>query len=330
MAKRKASKVRRIGVLCSGGDSSGMNPCVRAVVRTACFHGVDVRGIIRGYQGLIDDDVIEMGPRSVGNIINRGGTILKTARCQEYRTRAGRKKAIATLRRHGIDGLVIIGGDGSFRGAHALAGESDIRIVGVPGTIDNDIAGTDFTIGYDTAINVAMDAIDKIRDTAASHDRIFFVEVMGRHAGYIALEAGIAAGAEDVLIPETPTSEEHVAKKLKEGLAKGKSSAIVVVAEGDDAGGAFAIAERVGKRIGARTRVTILGHLQRGGSPTAFERVLASRLGAAAVQALIDGKSDVMVGLVKHAVRIGKLDQSWKGKKSIPKELLDLNEMLSV
>lgn len=327
MAKKK---LNRLAVLCSGGDSSGMNPCVRAVVRAAVYYDLEICGAIRGYQGLIDDDVVPLTARSVSNTISRGGTILKTARCDEFRSKAGRRKAAAHLAARGIEGLVVIGGDGSFHGAHYLAQESDIRIIGVPGTIDNDIAGTDWTIGYDTAVNVAMDAIDKIRDTAASHDRLFFVEVMGRHAGYIALEAGLAAGAEDVLIPEVKTDISALVEKLRAGIARGKTSSIVVVAEGDDAGGAFKIARSVEKKLGIKSRVTILGHLQRGGSPTAFERVLASRLGVAAVQALKRGRSGEMVGLVQDQVRLSPLDQCWKKKKTIPREFLDLNEILSV
>jgi 6-phosphofructokinase 1 len=320
--------LKRIGVLCSGGDSSGMNPCVRAVVRTALYEGLEVRGIIRGYQGLIDGDIIEMDRRSVSNIISRGGTILKTARCDEFRTPEGRKKAIAVLREHGIGGLVVIGGDGSFRGAWALSQESDLQVIGIPGTIDNDIAGTDFTIGYDTAINVATEALDKIRDTAASHDRLFFVEVMGRHAGHLALEAGIAAGAEEILIPETPTRNADVIKKLKEGLARGKTSHIVVVAEGDESGGAYRIAEEIAGEVGIKARVTILGHLQRGGSPTAFERVLASRMGCAAVEALVAGRTAQMIGFIRGQTQLNPLNHSWEAKKPVREDLLKLNRIL--
>ncbi|MBN1256175.1 MAG: 6-phosphofructokinase [Planctomycetes bacterium] len=324
------SKVKSIAVLCSGGDSSGMNPCVRAVVRTAVYHGMEVFGVIRGYQGMLDDQIEPMTARSVSNIISRGGTILKTARCLEFMKKSKRKKAITNLQRRGIGGLVVIGGDGSFHGAHYLSMESKIKVVGIPGTIDNDINGTDFTIGYDTAINVAMDAIDKIRDTAASHDRIFFVEVMGRHAGYIALEAGVAAGAEDVLIPEVKTDPDALVKNLRDGLARGKTSSIIVVAEGDDAGGALKIAAVVEKKLGIMSKVTILGHLQRGGSPTAFDRVLASRLGVAAVHELAMGRSRIMVGVVQGKIKTSRLDHAWKVKKPISREMLKLNEILSV
>ncbi len=325
-----AKKVKRIGVLTSGGDSSGMNPCIRAVVRTAIYHGLEVYGIRHGYQGLIDDDIKKMNTRSVSNIISRGGTILKTARCLEFKKKSVRKRGIANLEKHKIDGLVVIGGDGSFRGAEALYEEGGIKIIGLPGTIDNDIAGTDFTIGYDTAMNVAMEAIDKIRDTAASHDRIFFVEAMGRNAGALALSAGISAGAEEVLVPEVPTDIDALAKKLENGIKKGKTSSIVVVAEGDDAGNAFVVAKKVEEKTGLKSRVSVLGNMQRGGSPTAFERMLASRLGLAAVEGLLAGRSGVMAGLVAGKIKFSKIKKSSTAKKKISKELLNLDKILSI
>lgn len=323
-------KPKRIGVLCSGGDSSGMNPCVRAVVRAAVYYGLEPFAIYRGYQGMIDGQIKPIGSRDVAGIGNRGGTIIGSARSKEFLTKSGRAKAVANLRRDGIGGVVVIGGDGSFHGAEALHKESDLCVVGVPGTIDNDLAGTDFTIGYDTAVNVALDAIDKIRDTAASHDRIFFVEVMGRHAGYIALEAGIAGGAEEVLIPETTTDIPAIAKRLSEGRKRGKLSSIVVVAEGDEAGGAFEIAAKVAKHADLPTRVSILGHMQRGGTPTAAERLLASRLGLAAVRELRKGSSNVMVGVVNGKIKTTRLSVTWKQRKAIPAELLDLARILSI
>ncbi len=329
MAKQR-SAVKRIAVLCSGGDCSGMNPCVRAVVRAALYHGIEPWAVFRGYQGLIENDLRPFSSRDVAGIANRGGTIIGTARSQEFRTKTGRRKAVRTLEAHEIGGLVVIGGDGSFHGAEALHIESDLKVVGLPGTIDNDLFGTDFTIGYDTAVNVALDAIDKIRDTAASHGRIFFVEVMGRHAGYIALETGIAAGAEDVLIPETPTNIDALAEKLVEGRRSGKASSIVIVAEGDEAGGAFDIAKKVGERAELPTRVSVLGHMQRGGTPTAADRLLASRLGVEAVRRLRKGESGCMVGIVSNKLKTTPLKTSWTQKKKVTKELLDLVTILSI
>ncbi len=323
-------KMKRIGVLCSGGDCSGMNPCVRAVVRSAIYYGIEPFAIYRGYQGMIENQIKPMCGRDVAGIGNRGGTIIGSARSQEFLTKAGRKKAIKNLHAHGIGGLVVIGGDGSFHGAEALCKESDVLTIGVPGTIDNDLEGTDFTIGYDTAVNVALDALDKIRDTAASHDRIFFIEVMGRHAGYIALEVGIAGGAEDVLIPETSSDVPGLAKKLVEGRAKGKMSSIVVVAEGDEEGGAFEVAGKVGKLAQIPARVSVLGHMQRGGIPTAADRLLASRLGLAAVRELRAGNSGVMVGVVSGKIKTTKLCNSWESHRKVTPELLDLVKILSI
>ncbi|MBN2711251.1 MAG: 6-phosphofructokinase [Planctomycetes bacterium] len=323
-------KVKRIGVLCSGGDCSGMNPCVRSVVRSALYYKMEPFAIYRGYEGMINDEIKPMTSRDVGGIGNRGGTIIGSARSMAFKTKAGRQKAIKNLKKHGIDGVVVIGGDGSFHGADSLHRESDILTIGVPGTIDNDLSGTDFTIGYDTAINVVLDAIDKIRDTAASHDRIFFIEVMGRHAGYIALETGIAGGAEEVVIPETKTDIKAIATHLEQGRKGGKMSSIVIVAEGDEVGGAYRIAEEVAKLAKLPARVSILGHLQRGGTPTCADRLLASRLGLASVRQLKAGKSGIMVGVVSGKIKTSPLNRSWSGHKKVTKELLDLSRILSI
>ncbi len=325
----KRSKIDRIAVLCSGGDSSGMNPCIRAVVRSAVYYGMEVQGVLRGYQGLMQGRFVPMDARSVSNILNRGGTMLKTSRCPAFRRKTGRRRAIKQLEAADIQGLVVIGGDGSFQGAYQLMQESGLKVVGIPGTIDNDVAGTDYTIGYDTAMNVATEALDKIRDTAASHDRIFFVEVMGREAGYLALQVAVAAGAEAVLIPEVPTDLDRLTDELRRGRERGKTSSVVVVAEGDDAGGALDIAKAVEERLQVRCRTTILGHLQRGGSPTTLERVNASRLGLAAVRELRKGNSGVMVGLIGEQIRVSPLGRAWKRKRPISRELLDLNEILA-
>jgi len=305
--------MKRIGVLTSGGDSPGMNAAIRAVVRAAVYHGVEVFGIERGYQGLIDNMIHPLGARSVGGIINQGGTFLRTARCMEFYQAEGRAKAAETLKAHGIEGLVIIGGDGSYRGALALHSEHGIRCIGLPGTIDNDIGGTDYTIGFDTAINTAMEAIDRIRDTAQSHDRLFFVEVMGRHSGYIAMMSGIAGGAEDILVPETPTNIEALTAHLRKGVKAGKVSAIVVVAEGDEAGDAFAIAKKVAETSEfTDSRVSVIGHLQRGGRPSAFDRILACRVGVRAVEALLEGETGKMVGVCSNNIVLRPLEETWE------------------
>ncbi len=305
--------MKNIGVLTSGGDSPGMNATVRAVVRTAAYHEVNVFGIHCGYQGLIDGKVVPLGPRDVGGIINRGGTILHTARCKEFFEPEGRVKAAATLKEYGIEGLVVIGGDGSYRGAMKLHEEHGIRCIGLPGTIDNDIGGTDFTIGYDTALNIAVEAIDRVRDTAESHDRLFFVEVMGRHSGYLSMMSGIAGGAEDILVPEAPTDIEHLISHLRAGREKGKRSAIVVVAEGDDAGNAIEVAKKVSEISEFKdSRVVVIGHLQRGGAPSAFDRILGSRLGIRAVEALIEGETGKMVGVCGNNVTLRPLSEAWE------------------
>ena len=317
-----------IGVYTSGGDAPGMNACVRAVVRTCIYHGIKVVGIRRGYEGMIESDFVEMDARSVSNIIQRGGTILKSSRSERFRTPEGRKKAFKNLKKAGIEGMVAIGGDGTFAGARAFSSEHPIPIVGAPGTIDNDLYGTDFTIGYDTALNTAMEGIDKIRDTADSHNRIFFVEVMGRDDGLLALNSGIAAAAEAVLIPEEETIIEDIIKKLEQG--RKKDSNIIVVAEGDDAGGAFEVAKKVEENYDYQTRVVVLGHIQRGGSPSCFDRVLASRMGMAAVEALREGLSNVMIGMVNDEIKYTSFDKACKHEQQINKSLFDLLNILSV
>ena len=329
-AMQKA-KINKIGVLTSGGDSPGMNACLRAVVRTAIYKNLKVSGIRRGYQGMIEGDIEDMDSRSVGNILQRGGTILRSARSKEFRTKEGRQKAFDNLRKHGIDALVVIGGDGSFTGAKIFSEEFGIPIVGTPGTIDNDLYGTDNTIGYDTAINTAMEAIDKIRDTADAHNRLFFVEVMGRDAGFIALRSGIASGAESILLPEETTNMENLVDTLVDGFNHNKAFSIVIVAEGDDAGGAFKVADAVQAKIPEReTRVSILGHIQRGGNPTCRDRVLASRLGHAAVLALLEGKRNVMIGEINNEIAYTPFEQAIKHHQQMKPDLLELARVLAI
>ncbi len=308
-----------------------MNACLRAVVRTAIANGLEVIGIRRGYQGMIEGDFFKMEAASVSNIIQRGGTILKSSRSEQFRTLEGRQRAYNRLKEAGVDGLVAIGGDGTFAGARIFAGEFKLPVVGAPGTIDNDLYGTDYTIGFDTALNTAMEGIDKIRDTADSHNRLFFVEVMGRDAGFIALNAGIAGGAEAVLIPEQKTHIDGIIQKLEEGWLRHKTSSIIVVAEGDDAGGAFEVANKVKNHLPYYdTRVVVLGHIQRGGVPTCMDRVLASRLGHAAVEALIDGLSNVMVGQVNSEIVHTSFAKACKYHQEVSPNLLSLVEVLSV
>lgn len=322
--------MKKIAVLTSGGDSPGMNACIRAVVRTAIYHKVEVMGIMHGYDGMINDEYMALNAKSVANIIQRGGTILKTARSQEFRTMEGREKAIVNLNKYGIEGIVVIGGDGTFTGAMELSKMCNIPIVGCPGTIDNDLIGTDFTIGYDTAINTVVDAVDKLRDTAESHDRLFFVEVMGRDAGLIALRAGIAAGAESILMPETKTDLNDLLNRLK-NKRKSKNSKIIIVAEGDEAGGAFSIAEKIGKELPEYDmRVTILGHIQRGGNPTAMDRVNSSRIGFAAVEALLAGKHNVMIGIVDKRITYTPFEKAIKHTEVLDTDLLRMLEILSI
>jgi 6-phosphofructokinase 1 len=323
-------KITKIGVMTSGGDSPGMNACIRAVVRTGLFHKLEVFGITRGYAGMIENDIHQMDSRSVANIIQRGGTILKTARCKEFLTPEGRKKAYKNLKKHGINGLVIIGGDGSFKGAQIFSNEFDIPCIGIPGTIDKDIAGTDFTIGFDTAVNTAIEAIDKIRDTADAHDRLFIVEVMGRDAGYIALHSGIGTGAEHILIPERKTDVEEIIKSLQEKERRKKLVNIVVVAEGDDFGGGTDLADLIKSRIpGFDIRVAILGHIQRGGAPTSMDRLIASRMGYAAVESLLEGRFNVMVGIVNNKMHFTPLDKAVKAKQRISDEWMKIVKILA-
>ncbi len=315
----------------SGGDSPGMNACIRAVVRTGIYHGLEVFGIKRGYEGLIDGDMERMESQDVSNIIQRGGTILKTARSQRFMTYEGRRQAFDNLKNHGIEGFVAIGGDGTFRGATVFEKEFGITCVGIPGTIDNDLYGTDYTLGFDTAINTAIDAIDKIRDTAISHNRLFFVEVMGRDAGFIALSCGIAGGAEAIVIPETETDIDNLIAVLEKGWLHSKSSAIVIVAEGDERGGAFEIAKMVKEKFNHYdTRVSVLGHIQRGGNPTVRDRILGSRLGMAAVEALLEGKKNVMAGLISDEISFTPFANATKHHMDINKQMLQLVEILAL
>jgi len=325
----KEVKVRNIGILTSGGDAPGMNACIRAAVRAAIANDLEIIGILRGYEGLIHGNVMTLDRRAVANIIQQGGTILGTARSEEFRTEEGRKKAIWALEEAEIDGLILIGGDGTFRGGTLLSEESGISIIGIPGTIDNDCYGTDFTIGYDTAINTALEAIDRIRDTAASHDRLFFVEVMGRHTGFIALKSGIGGGVEEFILPEIPMDINELCARLQKNFIAGKRSAIVIVAEGEQPGDSFRIAEEVRKKAHCDSRVVILGHIQRGGSPTARDRVLASRLGIAAVEALIDNKGGYMVGEINNEIAYTPLKDTWEKKKPLQPSLLGLLKYLA-
>ncbi len=314
----------------SGGDAPGMNACIRAVVRTAIYNGLECYGIMHGYQGMIDNEIIPLESKDVGNIIQRGGTILKSSRSEQFRTPEGRKIAFENLKKHNIDGLVLIGGDGTFRGAQVFYDEYKIPSIGIPGTIDKDLAGTDFTIGYDTAINTVVDAIDKIRDTADAHDRMFFVEVMGRDAGFIALSSGISVGAEAILIPETHTYMDDLIEKIEAGYKRKKLCHIIVVAEGDDAGGAMKVAELVKQKFDhIETRVSVLGHMQRGGAPSCNDRVLASRLGYASVMALLEGKWNYMVGVINDKIAYTPLSKANKQEPKINQELINLVEVLS-
>ncbi|NLL29411.1 MAG: 6-phosphofructokinase [Bacteroidales bacterium] len=325
-------KINRIGVLTSGGDAPGMNAAIRAVTRTAIFEGIKVTGIIHGYQGLIDEKFVEFETKDVAQIIQRGGTILKTARCADFKEKAGRAKAYENIKKAGIDALVVIGGDGTFRGANAFLKEyPDIKIVGIPGTIDNDLAGTDNCIGYDTALNTVVEAVDKIRDTADSHERLFFIEVMGRDAGFIALRSGIAVGAENILIPETPTSIDEIMDKVEHGRRQNKTSGIIIIAEGDESGGAFVVAEKAKKRLpNYDIRVTVLGHIQRGGSPSCMDRVYASQYGFHAVKALLNGKSGVMIGIVKREVVETPFENAVKHTNKVREDLLEMIKILSI
>jgi 6-phosphofructokinase 1 len=326
-----STNIRKIGLMTSGGDSPGMNAAVRAVVRTALYHGMEVYGIRRGYQGMIEGDIYQMQTTDVSNIIQRGGTILKSARSKEFMTPEGMQKAYDQLQKHGIEALALIGGDGTFKGAIAFFEKYTIPAVGLPGTIDKDLAGTDFTIGFDTAVNTAVEAIDKIRDTAEAHDRLFVVEVMGRDAGYIAMHSGIACGAEDILLPETVTDIEDVLCRIDYDERRKKTVHILVVAEGDDFGGAGDVHKRIKERFpDLDIRTAILGHIQRGGSPTCADRVLASRLGYAAVQALREGKTQVMAGIINGEISYTPFKNVVKQNAIISKDMLDMIRVLSV
>ncbi len=322
--------MKSIAVLTSGGDAPGMNAAIRAVVRTGIYHQLRVYGINRGYQGLIEGDIFEMKSTAVSNIIQRGGTMLKTARSKEFTTAEGMQTAYQNLKKSKIDGLVLIGGDGTFRGANAFSEAYDFPAVGIPGTIDNDIAGSDYTIGFDTAVNTAVEAIDKIRDTAEAHDRIFIVEVMGRDAGYIALHSGIACGAEDILVPETTTDIHTVLEGIDFDNRRKKMVRIIVVAEGDDFGGAIDLQKYIAsKRPDMETRVAILGHIQRGGSPTYYDRVIASRMGYEAVNALLRGQSQCMVGLVNESIVLTPFCNAIKEHAPIDPGMLEMAKILS-
>jgi 6-phosphofructokinase 1 len=326
------SKIKKIAVFTSGGDSPGMNAAIRAVVRACAYYNVSCLGIYRGYQGMIEGDFKEMGPRSVNNIVNKGGTILKTARSKEFMTPEGRAKAYENLKEQEVDALVVIGGDGSFTGAEIFNKEYGIQVIGIPGTIDNDIFGTSHTLGFDTALNTVVEVIDKIRDTASSHNRLFLVEVMGRDAGHIALNAGIGAGAEEILIPEEDLGLNRLLESLKRSKLSGKSSSIVVIAEGDKIGkSVFELKDYINENLPEYdVRVSVLGHLQRGGAPSCFDRVLASRLGVAAVENLLIGKTNVMVGLLSDKIALTPLDQAIKGHAGIDQELIRVSDIVSI
>jgi len=326
------SRIKKIGVLTSGGDSPGMNAAVRAVVRSAEFHKIDCFGIYKGYEGLISDDIKKLNARSVKNIVNKGGTILKSARCLEFKTSEGRLKAKQTLDKYGIDSLVVIGGNGSLEGGKIFEDEHGIKFVGIPGTIDNDLAGTRCSLGYDTALNTAVEAIDKIRDTAISHNRLFFIEVMGKGSGHIALNAGIGAGAEEVLIPQKKMDLDRLLKSLKHSEKSGKSSSIIVVSEGEKIGdNVFKFSSYIEKNFPHyETRVSILGHIQRGGSPSCFDRVLASRMGVYAVDCLIQNKSKIMVGIIGDKIVTVPIDDALKGGQDIDDDLVRVCDIISI
>ncbi|MCX2451293.1 6-phosphofructokinase [Pedobacter sp. PLR] len=324
--------IKNIAVLTSGGDAPGMNACIRAVVRTGIYNGINMFGVLQGYQGLISNNIKPMDARSVSNIIHLGGTILKTARCLEFKTEEGMQTAFENLKARDIDGLVVIGGDGTFTGAQIFGKKFGIRVIGIPGTIDNDLYGSDFTLGYDTAINTVIEAIDKIRDTADSHDRLFFIEVMGRDSGCIALRSAIASGAEAVLLPEKETSLDELISQLEIGASTKKSSSIVIVSEGHKAGGAYDVAKKVKESFNHYdTKVTILGHLQRGGSPSSFDRILGSRLGFAAVNELLKGSTMQMVGLRGNDIKTTSIDEALtRHTFKLESDLLEMTKVLSI
>jgi 6-phosphofructokinase 1 len=324
----KEVKMKRIGILTSGGDAPGMNACIRAAVRTGAASRVEIIGIKRGYTGLITNDMQSLSRNDVSNIIQTGGSILESSRCPEFEKMEGRKRAIENLAKSEVEGLILVGGDGTFRGGNLLSEESSISIIGVPGTIDNDVYGTDFTIGFDSAVNCAVEAIDRVRDTARTFERIFFVEVMGHHTGFIALQAGMAGGADSLVIPEYTLDIEDICQKLQKGHSLGKKSAIVVVAEAEKPGVSYQIAQEVSERTGFESRVCVLGHVQRGGSPTAADRVLATELGVTAVQALIDGIKGKMVGIVGGNITYTPLRDTWEKKKELNPRFRQLVQFL--
>ncbi|GHT07228.1 ATP-dependent 6-phosphofructokinase [Bacteroidia bacterium] len=325
------SEIKTVGILTSGGDSPGMNAAIRAVTRAAIYNNLKVKGIYRGYRGLLSGEIVEFKTNNVSNIIQQGGTILKTARCVEFREPEGRKQAYESIQKEGIDALVVIGGDGSLTGARIFAQEYNFPIVGLPGTIDNDLFGTDTTIGYDTALNTIMEAVDKIRDTASSHERLFFIEVMGRNAGFLALNGAIASGAEAAIIPEIWQEVDQLEELIHNGFRKSKNSSIVLVAESEVTGGAMGMAERVKKDYPQYdVRVTILGHLQRGGSPTASDRILASRMGAAAIEALLEDQRNVMMGIQNDKIVYVPFSKAIKDDKPINRDLLNTLRILSI
>ncbi|MBA3649077.1 MAG: 6-phosphofructokinase [Chitinophagales bacterium] len=324
-------KIKTLGVLTSGGDAPGMNAAIRAVVRTGIYYGLNIVGIMRGFEGLIEGDFLDMDSRSVSNIIHRGGTILKTARSSAFITVEGMSKAFDQITAKKIDGIIAMGGDGTFKGAFEFSERYDVPFIGIPCTIDNDLYGTDYTVGYDTAINTAMEAIDKIRDTADAHNRLFFIEVMGRDAGFIAMRCGLASGAEAIMVPELHMTIDELIEKLDQGAKRKKSSSIVIVAEGDEEGGAFEVAKKVKEKFDYYdTRVSIIGHMQRGGSPTCQDRVIASRFGFAAVEALLNGRKNEMIGVMHHDVIHTPFSKAIKHHLEINPQMLKLAEILTI
>lgn len=324
------SQVRKIGILTSGGDAPGMNAAIRAVVRTAIYQGIEVVGIKRGFDGLMNEQFEPLISTSVSNIIQKGGTILKSARSEAFKTKEGRAKAAENLKKQGIEGLIAVGGDGTFTGCKLFCEEQGFPVIGIPGTIDNDLSGTDYTVGYDTAVNTALEAVDRIRDTADSHNRLFFIEVMGRDTGFLALNVGLGGGAEGILIPETDSDFDHAVQTLKQGWQREKTSSVIIVAEGDEEGGVFDIVKKMKPLIpDFEYRISVLGHLQRGGSPLAMDRVLGSRLGYAAVNALMEGRQKTMAGIINHEVVLQDFSEVLSKQKKINPALIKLAEILS-
>lgn len=328
----KNSNLEKIGVLTSGGDAPGMNAAIRAVVRTCVYNGITPYGIYQGYDGLIKNNIEKMGAASVKHIIHQGGTILKSARSEDFKTEAGMARAGENVQKQGLDALVVIGGEGTFKGAMKFSEQYGLPILGIPGTIDNDIYGTDFTVGFDTAVNTVVEAVDKIRDTATSHNRLFFIEVMGRDAGFIAVYSGIAAGSEEVLIPEEDRGIEKLFKSLERTSQRQKSSRLVIVAEGDDNGNVYDLEDKVKKRFGDRyeTKVTILGHVQRGGRPSCADRVLASRLGVSAIEALMEGRANTMVGVRDRSINFTDFEKATKQSPQMDENLLRIADIVSI